>query len=116
MKKEESSPGKPNAPLGYCPKCGAKGKFRERRLGGNDVCEERHVYPSTEAVTAQGKTSRKKELQEIRQLCVKSAVNLATSEEWEELVKILGVEREKLSALYLTGVCKGITLGLEKNG
>ena len=38
------------APYGYCPKCGAKGKARERRLNGNDICENNHIYPSKDAV------------------------------------------------------------------
>lgn len=31
---------------GYCPHCGAPGKNRERRINGNDTCENGHVYPS----------------------------------------------------------------------
>jgi hypothetical protein len=31
---------------GYCPLCGAAGKDRERRIGGNDTCAAGHVYPS----------------------------------------------------------------------
>ena len=34
---------------GYCPRCGSRGKLRERRPDGNDVCEAGHVYPSREA-------------------------------------------------------------------
>jgi N12 class adenine-specific DNA methylase len=34
---------------GYCPKCGAPGKMRERRFGGDDTCEQGHVYPSADA-------------------------------------------------------------------
>lgn len=35
---------------GYCPACGAPGRLRERRPGGNDTCENRHVYPSRDAI------------------------------------------------------------------
>ena len=35
-----------DAPYGYCPTCGAKGVARERRLDGNDVCANKHTYPS----------------------------------------------------------------------
>lgn len=35
---------------GYCPKCGAPGKMRERRLNGNDICQNGHTYPSASAV------------------------------------------------------------------
>lgn len=35
---------------GYCPICGAKGKFRERRADGNDLCENGHQYPSKDAL------------------------------------------------------------------
>lgn len=35
---------------GYCPICGAKGTFRERRADGNDLCENGHQYPSKEAL------------------------------------------------------------------
>jgi len=36
---------------GYCPKCGAPGKNRERNPNGNDTCENEHVYPSREALS-----------------------------------------------------------------
>ncbi len=39
-----------DAGYGYCPKCGAKGVTRERRLNGNDICENKHIYPSRDAV------------------------------------------------------------------
>jgi hypothetical protein len=32
--------------LGYCPICLAPGKLRERRIDGNDICENGHEYPS----------------------------------------------------------------------
>jgi hypothetical protein len=35
---------------GYCPICGAKGKFRERRADGNDLCDNGCQYPSKEAL------------------------------------------------------------------
>lgn len=31
---------------GYCPICGAEGVLRERRMNGNDRCENGHIYPS----------------------------------------------------------------------
>lgn len=34
------------APYGYCPICGKKGIARVRVLGGNDICESGHKYPS----------------------------------------------------------------------
>lgn len=37
------------SPYGYCPHCGSAGKLRERRLNGNDTCENGHVYPSRAA-------------------------------------------------------------------
>ena len=37
-------------PYGYCPICGAIGVLRERRLNGNDTCENGHVYASRDAV------------------------------------------------------------------
>lgn len=36
-----------NHPYGYCPKCGAPGVQRERRMNGNDLCERGHWYAST---------------------------------------------------------------------
>lgn len=42
------------APYGYCPTCLAKGVSRERRPDGNDVCENKHTYPSR---YARGKTA-----------------------------------------------------------
>jgi hypothetical protein len=36
--------------MGYCPKCGAPGKERERRPNGNDTCERGCVYPSRDAL------------------------------------------------------------------
>ena len=35
---------------GYCPRCGGLGISRERRLNGNDRCENGHGYPSLSAV------------------------------------------------------------------
>lgn len=34
---------------GYCPRCAAPGKTRERRPDGNDTCENGHTYKSTNA-------------------------------------------------------------------
>lgn len=46
-----TTPPTPDAvPYGYCPKCGARGKLRERRPNGNDMCENKCVYPSRDAV------------------------------------------------------------------
>ena len=39
-----------SAPYGYCPRCGGLGINRERRLNGNDRCENGHSYPSSTAV------------------------------------------------------------------
>ena len=38
-----------DTPYGYCPKCGAPGRTRERRPNGNDLCENGHLYPSRQA-------------------------------------------------------------------
>jgi len=35
---------------GYCPECGAKGTKRERRIDGNDICVNGHLYFSRKAV------------------------------------------------------------------
>lgn len=35
---------------GHCPQCGAPGRWRERRPGGNDCCGNHHCYPSADAV------------------------------------------------------------------
>ena len=35
---------------GVCPRCGAPGVSRERRIDGNDMCSNRHTYPSKEAI------------------------------------------------------------------
>ena len=37
-------------PYGFCPKCGAPGKARERRLNGNDICTNNDTYPSSSAI------------------------------------------------------------------
>ena len=34
---------------GFCPRCSAPTKTRERRPQGNDVCENGHTYPSATA-------------------------------------------------------------------
>ena len=39
-----------NNVYGYCPQCGGMGMSRERRLNGNDRCENGHSYPSSTAV------------------------------------------------------------------
>lgn len=36
--------------LGYCPVCGARGEKRERRMNGDDICEQGHKYPSRDAL------------------------------------------------------------------
>lgn len=36
---------------GYCPRCTAQGRTRERRPNGNDTCEQGHTYPSRDALT-----------------------------------------------------------------
>jgi len=38
------------APYGYCPECGGKGDLRERRPNGNDICVNKHTYPSKDAL------------------------------------------------------------------
>lgn len=42
----------PVAVYGYCPYCGARGIMRERRPNGDDRCENKHIYPSREALAA----------------------------------------------------------------
>ena len=39
------------APYGYCPKCLAPGRVRERRPDGDDTCEKGHHYPSAKALS-----------------------------------------------------------------
>lgn len=39
------------APYGYCPRCGAPGIARERRIHGNDQCPNGHTYASLDALT-----------------------------------------------------------------
>ena len=38
------------AMYGYCPECGAKGTKRERRIDGDDMCANGHIYFSKKAV------------------------------------------------------------------
>ena len=40
------------APYGYCPICSCEGETRERRLDGDDRCQEGHTYPSRRALSA----------------------------------------------------------------
>lgn len=42
-------PKKSPTPYGYCPRCGAPGIARERRIDGNDQCSNGHTYPSRDA-------------------------------------------------------------------
>lgn len=37
---------------GYCPKCGSQGIDRERRIDGNDKCQNGHTYPSKTSVSS----------------------------------------------------------------
>jgi len=39
-----------STPYGYCPICGALGVSRERRLDGDDMCENKHKYKSKAAI------------------------------------------------------------------
>jgi len=48
---EKPVPEVAKAPYGYCPKCGALGKFRERRPNGDDQCTNGHKYPSKDALS-----------------------------------------------------------------
>jgi len=48
----------PDPPLGWCPRCFAPGKSREKRPNGNDTCEHGHSYPSRWAVTSRGDAER----------------------------------------------------------
>jgi len=36
---------------GFCPKCGATGQSRERRMNGDDKCAAGHTYPSRESLS-----------------------------------------------------------------
>jgi hypothetical protein len=38
-----------DTPYGFCPICGALGKYRERRPNGRDRCINAHIYPSKNA-------------------------------------------------------------------
>ena len=38
---------------GLCPVCGGNGISRERRLNGDDTCENGHTYPSSQAIPAE---------------------------------------------------------------
>lgn len=38
------------APYGFCPRCGCKGKTRERHPNGHDQCFSGHRYPSRDAL------------------------------------------------------------------
>ena len=35
---------------GKCPECGANGIARQKRLNGNDICENNHEYKSSDAI------------------------------------------------------------------
>lgn len=39
-----------NQPYGYCPICSIPGMSRERRINGNDMCFNGHIYLSRDAV------------------------------------------------------------------
>ena len=39
-----------NQPYGYCPICSIPGMNRERRINGNDMCFNGHIYLSRDAV------------------------------------------------------------------
>ena len=43
----------------FCPTCGAHTVERDRRPGGDDRCENGHVYPSFEALTQEDVTDNK---------------------------------------------------------
>jgi DNA topoisomerase I len=38
---------------GHCPRCGAPGRTRERRRDGNDICCNKHVYPSNSSIACE---------------------------------------------------------------
>lgn len=51
-------------PYGYCPKCRGRGINRERRINGDDTCENGHIYPSKES-TKQPMTDFSHTIQEL---------------------------------------------------
>lgn len=55
------------APYGYCPICGGIGRSRERRLNGDDRCENGHTYPSSKSV-ASTLTSVPPEVEQLHRL------------------------------------------------
>lgn len=57
------------APYGYCPHCGAPGKTREKRINGNDTCDNGHVYPSRSAVDEAKGTQRTKACECVNCIC-----------------------------------------------
>jgi len=40
---------------GYCPVCGEPGRTRERRVDGNDMCNNGHIYKSSRSVDSPSK-------------------------------------------------------------
>ena len=45
----DRTPKELSSKYGFCPTCGGKGLTRERRIDGNDTCENGHTYPSRES-------------------------------------------------------------------
>ena len=81
-----------DTPYGYCPKCGAPGRTRERRPNGNDLCENGHLYPSRQA------RSHLPSMTAISDKAVQEALDWFEPDEFDDPARING-DRKHLSVL-----------------
>ena len=87
---------------GYCPRCGSRGKLRERRPDGNDVCEAGHVYPSREATGRPRADALEAMRAEVERLTRERDELKAKNEHLDAMVSVLltpGGQTKVLSAL-----------------
>ena len=81
-----------DTPYGYCPKCGAPGRTRERRPNGNDLCENGHLYPSRQA------RNHLPTMTDISDKAVQEALDWFEPDEFDDPARING-DRKHLSVL-----------------
>ena len=89
-----------DTPYGFCPKCGGKGVFRERRFDGNDECENSCRYKSVDAICKDKSIDWKSNYEAIAKIeAAHRAVIEAQNSEITEL-KLLSERWEKVAKKF----------------
>jgi hypothetical protein len=80
---------------GKCPKCGAKGISRERRINGNDRCENGHTYPSKDSILEGSNLSLNPRIEKLEEMH-KAAMELAEYASYAEIIGAVSKNRNPI--------------------